>query len=142
MTEPANWRDLRDELNADQITELEELESNLTLTNDGLLAITRLLASWNLDDAMVDVPEPPVALRVGHWTTIGGEKTREYTIVKRVVGDIWAELRGKQRVDGSTDEHWITVVGDDPHLTVEQVHSLATALHELAAMLESVGGAS
>ena len=87
---------------------------------------------------MVDTPPPAGALWVGHWHTFGGEKTREYVIAERCVGDTGdtsAQLCGEQHLDGSTKRCWITVGGDDPHLTVEQARGLATALHELAAML-------
>ncbi len=133
------WRDIRAELTADQAAELETLESNSRFNDHKLLVLARWSAAANLDDAMVGVPPPAGALWCGYWIGVGGDRVREYAIAGHVVGGVTAELRGLQRVDGSTERRWIYVVGDDVHLTAEQAHGLAAALQELAAILETGG---
>jgi len=83
------WRDLIDELTAEQIAELEEFEaqpSDSCFVQAGLLKDARQYAAWNATDRVLfgHMPKPTDAKDTGHWRQDGEHWHRLFWGTERV----------------------------------------------------------
>ena len=97
------WHDVRDQLNADQISSMERLEAcsrNHPRAREMLLATARHHVQEHLRQTwLADVPWPAGAVTVGDWIDEGDRVIRPVFGTAR--GDI--QLIGLQHPDGRTD---------------------------------------
>ncbi|BBX59773.1 hypothetical protein TM48_03961 [Mycobacterium shottsii] len=137
------WRDLADQLSADERAAFEHLE-NLAMPTAVLLDRARLEIEGRLVDiACADIPVPADATWVGKW-----EKNLKRDGYSRLL--VWRESRepsmavdidGDQQCDGTVTRYISAYLGDEPKFSSSQARKLAAMLVEAADALDAMGGA-
>ena len=131
---PLTWRDLQDELTAEQIANLAERE-NRHLFPPGLVAAARVMARRNVLQALhADIPPPPDAVTLNEWESSGSTQrpaepaSRVFTMgFRREDGDLSVELLGIQYSDGRVERTVLTQPAGE-QLTGEQARRYAALL--------------
>ena len=132
------WRDLADQLTAQQIAEMEYCEREgippgMTSPQHQLNA-ARAMARHNIIQALCADIASPVEAAAGEvydWEERGADKFgRMYAISSRDVGAMQVDVLGVQYNDGHIERHILLSEADD--LTAEQARQLGTALIETA----------
>ena len=132
------WRELADQLTAEQVAQLERLEHDEPQT---LLEMARDWVTENMTNAGVsfgDVAPPAGAVRTFGWQ-LDRNWFREFEGTTRRVGRAGIHICGRQRADGSS-WRWITVQcrGLDV-LDAAAARELSAALADAADELERLG---
>lgn len=113
------WRDIADQLTADQIVDLEWLEQDplggILAKPEQHLMLARGWATYNLEQSLNgDVAPPADAVKIGPWlNSQGGPCRRSYeAAMTKIAGlDITLKLHGSQYTDGRV-EYRLGVTGD------------------------------
>ncbi|MBZ4557715.1 hypothetical protein GBO17_06235 [Mycobacterium avium subsp. hominissuis] len=151
------WRDLADQLTADQIAELEYLESEQLppgmASPENYLNHARKLAEINLARSVFADIAPPADAREGidDWIDFGrGLYQRMFTAWESPGGDV--AIFGMQFSDGRVERHIVDRGDDDMPMTAQQAREKgaaadaldererATALMAAAAELDRIEG--
>lgn len=128
------WRDMADQLTAEQRAILSALE-RAGDRPDTLLFTARELAAENLASVVMfsDVAPPPDAARLFGWQQDHGAGWfREFAGTTRRVGRIALHVAGRQFRDGRCERWLVLSAKDFDELTPAQARDLATALCEAA----------
>ncbi len=131
------WRDLADQLTADQVRQLERLEHD---EPRALLEMARQWAAHNTTAAVGydDVAPPAGAVRTFDWQ-LDGEWFRDFEGTTRRAGQACVHIFGRQQADGST-RRWIAVhTRPSDALGPAAARRLAAALTHAADELERLG---
>lgn len=101
-----NWRDVAERLTAEQIAQLERMES------DGPQMLLEMAQGWAADNITAAVPlkeiAPPAgAVRTFHWQ-LDSSWFRDFEGTKRHGGQAYVQICGRQQADGSA-RRWISV---------------------------------
>lgn len=116
------WRDLSDQLTAEEIDSLEAYERDPGQTPAGLLNIARQWISENLGAALcADLPTP-AGIELSEWQPDGDGWVR-FFVVSRAGG---VEVTGQQHGDGTVQHHVLVDTVED--LSAEQARALAAAI--------------
>lgn len=132
------WRDVADQLTAEQIAQLEGLERDEPQT---LLEMARQWAAKNMTTGMPfgDVAPPDGAVRTFDWQ-LDSTWFRDFEGTARRGGPARVQICGRQQADGST-RRWIAV--HTRHLAAldpPSARELAAALSEAADEMERLSG--
>jgi hypothetical protein len=131
------WRDVADQLTAEQIAQLERIESDEPQT---LLEMAREWAANNITAGVPldDVAPPAGAVRTFHWQ-LDSDWFRDFEGTKRRGGQAHVQICGRQQADGST-RRWIAVhTRHLDALDAAAARELAAALTEAADEIQRLG---
>jgi hypothetical protein len=131
------WRDVADQLTAEQIAQLERIESDEPQT---LLEMAREWAANNITAAVPldDVAPPAGAVRTFHWQ-LDSNWFRDFEGTKHRGGQAHVQIYGRQQADGST-RRWIAVhTRHLDGLDAAAARELAAALTEAADEIQRLG---
>lgn len=139
----ATWRDLTDQLTADQVEKLAGMEARSQMsaaeTAEALLEGAREWAAANMVDRVVfaEVPRPADATRFCMWSDEeGGVWVRTFDGTRRSVGGKEVVfIDGRQYQDGRVERSIVLTVGDDDY-DAATARQLAAALIDAADELE------
>lgn len=147
MNATSNWRDLADQLTAEQVAELAHLEATgqppgQADPREGYIRLARSMAQQNIVNQMcVDLPAPAGAVEMFDWMEWDdGEYRRQFTVSKTRLHGVVVELGGTQHSDGRV-EHCIVIADDaeeDIGLTADQARAVAQVLLAAAGELDRV----
>jgi hypothetical protein len=132
----STWREIAEQLTADQIADLELMERRGEPA-DGLLKEARAYAAINLRGA-VDfghIGWPPEAEVCHEWCEINGRWQRDFTGAVRRVGQCQVFLLGAQFDDGTVQRRRVVAQFDgqgEQELTSAEARVLASALVAVA----------
>lgn len=137
------WRDLADQLTAEQIEVLEEQERLEAAAFVLLWLAERKVERNHLARQYADVPAPADATSVDHddWENWNDGPTRHFRGTHRRDRRVHVGINGFQRTDGTVAERWVfaEIVGDDS-LTADEARELGTYLLAAADELDALNG--
>jgi hypothetical protein len=141
---PANWRDIADQLTPHQIAHMETLERHIADHPDGLLYFARRYAAENLRHSVMfgHIKPPPDAAHCFGWQQAGDDDARwfrEFWGEQIQPGDVGLllGLTGRQFSDGRCERTGVMVAGKHINqLTAAQARELARLLVEAAVEIE------
>jgi hypothetical protein len=138
------WRDLRDQLTAEQISRLSGMEARTTMAPSeiaaALLEGARRWAAGNLAGRVLfsHVPAPAGVRQVFDWGNDGtGRWSRRFDGSKRGTSRVHVDIEGSQYADG-TIERAIVVDADGVSLTAAAARDIADSLNAAADELDEL----
>lgn len=144
-TAPQNWRDLSEQLTADQRAEMELFDAEMAKWQPDPAALVRIaLGMVEANEAQArfaHIPTPPDAIDGPcPWEELGdGIYQRVYGCFKRTVDGITVEVLGYQRSDG-TISRIVYLANDEEEMTGHCARVVAALLGQAADVLERLDG--